>query len=98
MDLARKTGAGVGVANGWFDYTGLYLPPPRRAQQIWKDIASLLRATRPMFPFNQAVGKERTFCPPPAVSPPRRCRPLILRRHDPVRKTDVLRRPSLLPK
>ena len=41
MRLARQTGAGVGVSNGWIEYTGLaHLPSEARAK-ILADIASL---------------------------------------------------------
>jgi hypothetical protein len=41
MDLARKTGAGVGVSNGWIEYTGLNALPPATRQTLLADIASL---------------------------------------------------------
>jgi len=42
MKLARQVGAGVGVANGWIEYTGLVrLPAPVRAKML-TDIATLL--------------------------------------------------------
>lgn len=43
VDLARKTGAGLGVANGWIEYTGLDLLPAARRRQMLKDIRSLAR-------------------------------------------------------
>ena len=48
MDLARKTGAGVGVSNGWIEYSGLtHLAPEVRARLL-RDIESLVdkRLTR----------------------------------------------------
>ncbi|NLF06547.1 MAG: hypothetical protein GX594_01000 [Pirellulaceae bacterium] len=41
LDLARKTGAGVGVSNGWEEYTGLARLPAEAAARIEADIASL---------------------------------------------------------
>ncbi|OHB67178.1 MAG: hypothetical protein A2V70_15835 [Planctomycetes bacterium RBG_13_63_9] len=44
MDLARKTGAGVGLTNGWGDNIGLArLPQPTKRQMI-RDIESLPKA------------------------------------------------------
>jgi len=43
MDLARKTGAGVGVTNGWGDNFGLARLPEDVKQQMLRDIASLVR-------------------------------------------------------
>jgi hypothetical protein len=41
MKLARMTGAGVGVSNGWIEFTGLHaLPAPVRSRMI-ADIATL---------------------------------------------------------
>ena len=41
MDLARKTGAGVGLSNGWIEYTGLArLAPPLRTK-VLSDIREL---------------------------------------------------------
>ena len=46
MKLARQVGAGVGVSNGWIEYTGLTrLPSPVRAKMI-EDIATLFDKTR----------------------------------------------------
>ncbi|MBN1852958.1 MAG: hypothetical protein JW829_09550 [Pirellulales bacterium] len=42
MDLARKTGAGVGVTNGWGDNLGLARLPDHRKQQMIRDIGTLL--------------------------------------------------------
>jgi hypothetical protein len=44
MDLARKVGAGVGVSNGWIEYTGLARLPSDAAQRIQADIATLFPA------------------------------------------------------
>jgi hypothetical protein len=41
MDLARKTGAGVGVSNGWIEYTGLAHLSPRVRMKMIADIATL---------------------------------------------------------
>jgi hypothetical protein len=41
LDLARKCGAGVGVSNGWLEYSGLaHLAPDVRKRMI-ADIAVL---------------------------------------------------------
>lgn len=42
VDLARKTGAGVGVSNGWLEYTGLGRLPADVAQRMQADIAGLM--------------------------------------------------------
>jgi len=44
MDLARKTGAGVGVSNGWIEYTGLHRLHPKLRARLIADIETL--ATR----------------------------------------------------
>ena len=41
MDLARKTGAGVGVSNGWYENTGLTRLPKAFREQALADIRSL---------------------------------------------------------
>lgn len=41
IDLARKTGAGVGVSNGWIQFTGLARLPEEAARKIRADIATL---------------------------------------------------------
>ena len=41
MDLARKVGAGVGVSNGWEEYTGLARLPADAAKKIETDVATL---------------------------------------------------------
>ncbi len=46
MDLARKTGAGVGVANGWIEYTGLAALPPAVREQILNDLRTLRAQSR----------------------------------------------------
>ena len=47
MELARSSaGTGVGVSNGWLEYTGLHrLPPAVRAKMI-ADIATLFHKTQ----------------------------------------------------
>jgi len=42
MDLARKIGAGVGVSNGWLEYTGLARLPAGVASKMQSDIAAIL--------------------------------------------------------
>ena len=42
MALARQVGAGVGVSNGWMEYTGLHGLPKHDRKQIISDIESLL--------------------------------------------------------
>jgi hypothetical protein len=46
MDLARKVGAGVGVSNGWIQYTGLAQLPAEQARRMQTDIASLFARRR----------------------------------------------------
>jgi hypothetical protein len=48
MDLARKTGAGVGVSNGWIEYSGLTRLTPAVKGRVIRDIESLVdkRLTR----------------------------------------------------
>ena len=48
MDLARKTSAGVGVSNGWIEYSGLTALPAKTKSKILRDLeeAKLLRAKR----------------------------------------------------
>jgi hypothetical protein len=41
MDLARKIGAGVGVSNGWLEYTGLARLSADIAKKMQTDIAAL---------------------------------------------------------
>jgi hypothetical protein len=41
MALARQVGAGVGVSNGWLEYTGLTRVPDATRNTILADIASL---------------------------------------------------------
>jgi hypothetical protein len=41
MDLARKTGAGVGVSNGWIEYTGLHRLHPKLRARLTGDIRTL---------------------------------------------------------
>jgi hypothetical protein len=41
MDLARKVGAGVGVSNGWIEYTGLARLPADVAKRMQDDISTL---------------------------------------------------------
>jgi hypothetical protein len=41
MDLARKSGTGVGVANGYIEFNGLKNLPVDIAGKIKKDIQSL---------------------------------------------------------
>jgi len=42
MDLARRFGAGVGVSNGWIEYTGLRYLPKSARNKIISDISSLM--------------------------------------------------------
>jgi len=44
MELARAVGAGVGVSNGWIEYTGLARLPETIRQQLIRDIESLRKA------------------------------------------------------
>ena len=44
MELARAVGAGVGVSNGWLEYTGLTHLPETVRQQMIRDIESLPKA------------------------------------------------------
>jgi hypothetical protein len=44
MELARATGAGIGVSNGWIEFTGLARLPPSVRQRTVRDIESLKRA------------------------------------------------------
>jgi hypothetical protein len=44
MDLARKTGAGVGVSNGWIEYTGLHRLHPNLRARLIADIRTLAAA------------------------------------------------------
>jgi len=41
MKLARQVGAGVGVSNGWEEYTGLTRPPGDVRVKLLGDIATL---------------------------------------------------------
>lgn len=41
MDLARKSGAGVGVSNGWIEYTGLHRLHPGLRARLIADIGTL---------------------------------------------------------
>lgn len=41
MELARKTGAGVGVSNGWIEYTGLTALPDGLKRKLLADIETL---------------------------------------------------------
>ena len=41
MDLARKASAGVGLTNGWIEYTGLHRLPPEVRTKMIADIATL---------------------------------------------------------
>jgi len=43
VDLARKTGAAVGVTNGWGDNLGLTHLPPAVKEQMLRDISSLVK-------------------------------------------------------
>ena len=38
MNLARQVGAGVGVSNGWLEYTGLTRLPARVKTEMLSDI------------------------------------------------------------
>lgn len=44
MELARMTGAGIGVSNGWLEYTGLARLSAETAKKLQTDIASLFPA------------------------------------------------------
>ena len=41
MKLARQTGAGVGVSNGWIEYTGLARLPADAKARLLADIGTL---------------------------------------------------------
>ena len=41
MELARMVGAGVGVSNGWIQFTGLTRLAEKVRQQMIRDIESL---------------------------------------------------------
>ena len=41
MKLARQVGAGVGVSNGWIEYTGLVRLPAGARTKMIADIATL---------------------------------------------------------
>jgi hypothetical protein len=47
MALARAVGAGVGVSNGWLEYTGLARLPKTVQRQMIRDIESLRAAPSP---------------------------------------------------
>jgi hypothetical protein len=47
MELARTVGAGVGLSNGWLEYTGLTRLPETVRQQMIGDIESLGKSTTP---------------------------------------------------
>ncbi len=47
MDLARKVGAGVGVSNGWLEYTGLHALPQQVKKNLIADIESLWSSSKP---------------------------------------------------
>jgi hypothetical protein len=42
MTLARQVGSGVGVSNGWIEYSGLHGLPAKERVRIIRDIESLL--------------------------------------------------------
>jgi hypothetical protein len=44
LDLARKTGAGIGVANGWLDYAGLAGLSPAARESYLDDLTNLRAA------------------------------------------------------
>jgi hypothetical protein len=46
MELARQVGAGVGVSNGWLEYSGLQRLPAAARGKILGDIESLFRRER----------------------------------------------------
>ena len=46
MELARTLGAGVGVSNGWIQFTGLTRLKEKVRQQMIRDIESLMKKTR----------------------------------------------------
>jgi hypothetical protein len=41
MDLARKTGASVGIGNGWIEFSGLAGLPPNFRRKVLSDVATL---------------------------------------------------------
>jgi hypothetical protein len=41
IDLARQVGAGVGVSNGWIEYTGLTRIPDQTRKRILADINAI---------------------------------------------------------
>jgi hypothetical protein len=41
MDLARKTGAGVGIGNGWIEYAGLAGLTPKFRREVLADVGTL---------------------------------------------------------
>jgi hypothetical protein len=43
MKLARQVGAGVGVSNGWIEYTGLVRLPADARRKLLADIQTLFR-------------------------------------------------------
>jgi hypothetical protein len=46
VDLARKTGAGVSLSNGWMEYAGLSRLIPATRERILKDLAELSKLRR----------------------------------------------------
>ena len=47
MKLARQVGAGVGVSNGWEEYTGLVRLPADVKAKMLADIASVTPPAKP---------------------------------------------------
>ena len=46
MQLARQVGAGVGVSNGWFEFTGLSKLPAQEYHRLITDIEQLKGLSR----------------------------------------------------
>jgi len=42
MTLARQAGSGVGVSNGWIEYSGLHDLPDEERQRLIRDIETLV--------------------------------------------------------
>ncbi len=47
MKLACQVGAGVGVSNGWLEYTGLTRLPAEVKARMLTDIATLFASGKP---------------------------------------------------
>lgn len=57
MRLARQVGAGIGVSNGWLEYSGLGGIPAVTREKILQDIASLTPATSRCIPQDPKRGE-----------------------------------------